>query len=370
MDTRGAKSFMPLADSLDFWTYCQITLGSIGYFMRLRASRGDMQMTAQDFSRRRLRIDGCSSPEDTDWFHEVFRRDVLKVDLEPYRDAPLAFDTTIRGLPDLAVSRTFCSPMVSRRRKQATADDALFLALVLSGDATLLYGGSETHLPVGAGTYARYDTEDADAALGMRTGTTILGLRLSRRLIEPLIADYDGLQRQIMPTGVEALRLLVCYLDALDGQEAIKTVAAGRLVVDHVHDLVALAIGTSRDGAELATTRGLAAARLAAVKEYIRRNVANPGLSAAMVAAQQGVTPRYIHMLFEAEGVTFSECVLDQRLTRAHRMLSDPRYAAQSISTIALAIGFGDLSYFNRTFRRRFGMTPSDVRQRFRKGDR
>jgi len=29
---------------------------------------------------------------------------------------------------------------------------------------------------------------------------------------------------------------------------------------------------------------------------------------------------------------------------------------------VAFDAGFGDLSYFNRVFRRRFGATPSDVR--------
>ena len=68
-------------------------------------------------------------------------------------------------------------------------------------------------------------------------------------------------------------------------------------------------------------------------------------------------------MMFELEGMTFSEFVLSQRLMRAYRMLLDPRHAGLTISSIAFAVGFGDLSYFNRTFRRRFGMTPSDLRQ-------
>ena len=32
------------------------------------------------------------------------------------------------------------------------------------------------------------------------------------------------------------------------------------------------------------------------------------------------------------------------------------------VSSIAYDVGFGDLSYFNRTFRRRFDVTPSQVR--------
>jgi AraC-like DNA-binding protein len=43
-------------------------------------------------------------------------------------------------------------------------------------------------------------------------------------------------------------------------------------------------------------------------------------------------------------------------------MLVDLRFGDRSISAVAYEAGFGDLSYFNRTFRRRYGATPSDVR--------
>jgi AraC-like DNA-binding protein len=75
------------------------------------------------------------------------------------------------------------------------------------------------------------------------------------------------------------------------------------------------------------------------------------------------VTPRYIHKLFENEGLTFSSFVLGQRLARAHRILSDKRFVDRNISSVAFDVGFGDLSYFNRTFRRRYAATPSDIKQ-------
>jgi AraC-like DNA-binding protein len=51
-----------------------------------------------------------------------------------------------------------------------------------------------------------------------------------------------------------------------------------------------------------------------------------------------------------------------RRLVRAHRLLTDPRWADRNIASIAFASGFGDLSYFNRTFKRLYGETPSDIR--------
>jgi AraC-like DNA-binding protein len=43
-------------------------------------------------------------------------------------------------------------------------------------------------------------------------------------------------------------------------------------------------------------------------------------------------------------------------------MLTDRRWADRGIAWIAFESGFGDLSYFNRTFKRCYGARPSDVR--------
>jgi AraC-like DNA-binding protein len=56
-----------------------------------------------------------------------------------------------------------------------------------------------------------------------------------------------------------------------------------------------------------------------------------------------------------------SRFVLLQRLASVHRMLTDSRHAGSSIGALAYGAGFGDLSTFNREFRRCYGATPSDV---------
>jgi AraC-like DNA-binding protein len=93
-------------------------------------------------------------------------------------------------------------------------------------------------------------------------------------------------------------------------------------------------------------------------------------LSVAEVAQRQRVTPRYVHKLLEKEGLTFSSFVLGRRLARAHRMLSDPYLANRTIGSVAFDVGFGDLSYFNRTFRRRYGVAPGEIRLSALKVDR
>jgi AraC-like DNA-binding protein len=44
-------------------------------------------------------------------------------------------------------------------------------------------------------------------------------------------------------------------------------------------------------------------------------------------------------------------------------MLLSPRFAGRRIAEVAYEVGFNDLSYFNRSFRRRFGLSPREVRE-------
>jgi AraC-like DNA-binding protein len=127
-------------------------------------------------------------------------------------------------------------------------------------------------------------------------------------------------------------------------------------------ELVGNVFDPTADAVRAAAFGGVKAARLHAIKEAVAKDLNSFDLSVGQVAARIRVTPRYVQMLFESEGTTFSQYVLEQRLARAYRMLQDPRFVAKNISEIAYGAGFGDLSNFNHAFRRRYRATPSDVR--------
>jgi AraC-like DNA-binding protein len=195
-----------------------------------------------------------------------------------------------------------------------------------------------------------------------RSAQSALALALPRASLGPLLGDIDAAMVRTIPKDNAAFRLLMTYVTAMGREPGPASEDLQRLAAEHVHDLVALALGATRDAAEVARSRGVRTARLHAAKTFVMRHLGRYGLSAVTVAAHLGVTPRYVHMLFEASGLSFSEFVVAERLARAHRMLSALRHAGERISTIAYAAGFADLSHFNRAFRRRYGCTPSDVR--------
>ena len=138
------------------------------------------------------------------------------------------------------------------------------------------------------------------------------------------------------------------------------------LTGQHLADLVAAAMGADQNGRHLIEGRGVKAARLQSILDDIAQHYLDADLSAEAVAARLGLTPRYVHRLLEDTGQSFSEHVLEWRLRLAQRLLVGPHRAGEKISDIAYRCGFSDLSYFNRTFRRRFGRTPTELRSHAR----
>jgi AraC-like DNA-binding protein len=75
-----------------------------------------------------------------------------------------------------------------------------------------------------------------------------------------------------------------------------------------------------------------------------------------------GVTPRYVHLLLEESGKSFTHHVLERRLVKAAALLRNSQLRHRKIADIAAEARFNDLSYFDRAFRRHYGATPSEIR--------
>jgi AraC-like DNA-binding protein len=101
--------------------------------------------------------------------------------------------------------------------------------------------------------------------------------------------------------------------------------------------------------------------RLAVILAEIERNVADPKLSGKIVAARVGITERYLQQLMESQGETFSRYLLRLRLDKAAGMLVAKPLTR--VSEVAFQCGFNDLSYFNRSFKTRFGESPRTYRR-------
>jgi AraC-like DNA-binding protein len=107
---------------------------------------------------------------------------------------------------------------------------------------------------------------------------------------------------------------------------------------------------------------GLRAVRLRAVLMILERRFSEPDFSTHKPASAAGLSERYVNELLYEDGAGFSARLNELRLRKAADLLAHAGDCR--ISDIAFDCGFNDLSYFNRCFRRRFGLTPSAARGR------
>jgi AraC-like DNA-binding protein len=292
---------------------------------------------------------------------EFFGRHVIRTRIELASDASFDAQATFWSVPGLRIHWCAYSAgaRVLRTRELISAnDDNIALLIDRKGTAMFSQAGHEVALER-AGGVAALQTEPASLVFPR---VRYMAVVAPIKALHPFTHSVEDRAGRHIPSDTEALRLLSGYVDSLRREPVLSDPKLIALAVSHMHDLMALALGGARDGAALALGRGVRAARLKAIKTYICENLAKHDLSVQSVAAHYRLSPRYIHMLFEHEGTTFSTYVREQRLLRARTMLRSPRYAEHSISSISFAVGFGDLSHFNRSFRRGFGATPTEVR--------
>lgn len=305
---------------------------------------------------RRFRTSDFPQPDRLEAWREIIGRAVMKVEIEPIPDTQFASDITLRLLPDLCMSSGTTTGMQYRRPRALIDNDDLIMHISLRGG----FRAHQREFDLGKGQAVLMSSEQT--GLVSFLDESYLIFRMPLRVMSPMVGDLNGVLYRQISKDTEALQLLVKYAEAIHEMPALGEPDVRHLAAAHIRDLVALTLGATHETTEIANGRGLRAARLRAIKADINDHVGRPDLSIGEIALRQRVTPRYIQMLFETEGTTFSEFVLNARLLRAHRILTDPRLGNRPIISVALDAGFGDLSYFNRTFRRRFGDTPSAVR--------
>ena len=328
---------------------------------RARAVRGKAVGDPEPISPFLLSTDAFPVRERLAMWREMYGRNIINGEIEPLDDRPFYASVSIHALPGVGVafgSRSDASLFVDQRCA-AKMSDRIALTLVTRGVGHASQFGREA--TAGPGGAIPFSTIDAFSATLRGDGAHVT-LSFPRAAVQALAPGFaDAMARPINP-GNGALRLLADYLGVLRDRDAPLKADLASVFSGHLLDLTALVIGARGEVRESALAGGAKAAWRRAILREIGARATTPSLSAKAIARNLGISTRYLHAILEETGKSFSEIVLERRLAQASSVLNDRRFDGLTISEIALAAGFSDISYFNRSFRRRFGDTPSKVR--------
>lgn len=100
---------------------------------------------------------------------------------------------------------------------------------------------------------------------------------------------------------------------------------------------------------------------LTQIKDYITLNLANPLLSPEYIARNFRISLRYLYNLFENDDATLCQFIMNERLILANKRLLQES-STKSISEIAFDSGFNNVSHFCKIFKKKYNVTPSELR--------
>lgn len=123
---------------------------------------------------------------------------------------------------------------------------------------------------------------------------------------------------------------------------------------DHVLGLLGLMVNDrSRSIAPIIQTRRTIADRII---DYINENIDDEHLAPSGIARANGISHRYLNKIFEGRGTTVQRHILNVRLELCRKALHDEAWSGRSISEIAYAYGFTNMSHFCRVFKNAYGV--------------
>jgi AraC family transcriptional regulator, positive regulator of tynA and feaB len=231
--------------------------------------------------------------------------------------------------------------------------DQIGVSLFLSGDGYQRQG--ERSERIRPGDIAIVDMGRPFAS-GGSSAYRELRLHLPRKIFAAQIGRTEMLAGRCFPAGGALQALFAAYYQGFaDALPAVSAAEADRGFEAVLH-LLQSALGghASVSHAEVGpqALRGLA-------EVYMRRHLHDPDLDPMRIAAALNVSRTRLYEAFsESEGIAAT--LLDARLDAARRQIVLPGGGA--IGVVLLDCGFRDSTSFNRAFRRRFGMTPTELR--------
>jgi AraC family transcriptional regulator, positive regulator of tynA and feaB len=235
-----------------------------------------------------------------------------------------------------------------------------FVNMQIKGDVLAMQRGRESLIRPNE-FYIVDSTEPYD--LDYRSDLEIYSFRIPKQQLEPLLENPSGrtavrVSRET-PLGMLAIDFLQSVIRLPDTIPTSAKPAIARMMTE----LVALSLGGNDDAMQRAEGT-VSGALLTSILRFIDQNLSDPTLSVETACQRFGISPRYLHRLFESCEMTFGERVRSRRLELCASELS--RGSHRPINVIALSWGFNDISHFNHSFRKRFGVSPREYANSFK----
>ena len=306
---------------------------------------------------------GVAPQRRVDYWNELTGDALTQLVADPHDRHTFAGRLALAQVGEIRVAEICSDPATVRHSQQhiARAPDAkFFLCLQLDGVSVNRQEGREAVLRYG--DFTLFDSSRPyEVTFGERNRMIVLCMgqaQLQRRMAAPqALVALPMLGDTALP-GLLSGFLRHFWRECQSARE----LPLGPRFSEAVLDLIASAY--THVAQSLSESRSVSLARRERVRSYVEAHLHDATLTPSSVARRLGMSPRYVHHVFNEAGETLARYILRRRLEECARALDDVAQRGQTATEIAFRHGFNDASHFGRVFRERFGLTPSAYRRR------
>lgn len=289
-------------------------------------------------------------------------RTLLRVEIDSQPSMVFHARAAIRIFENIRFATSTVAPHVARRSRTVVSEENDDLFLIVNLNTTPVISLGTRQIALAPGNACLLSCAEPWDYTQSKYGR-VLCIRMPRAGMANLLPNLERHIGAIISGDQPAMRILLDYLSAIDRNPVYTDAKARTAFATHIQDLIALLLCSDCDSGASEAELSTKARRERAMKDDLLRNFHNKELCLDELATRHNLSRRTIQRIFEKDGTTFQDHVLALRLEGVRQRLLDTRYAALTVSQIAETCGFGDISHFNHVFRRRYGGSPSQIRQ-------
>lgn len=240
------------------------------------------------------------------------------------------------------------------RQVREDPDEDYRLLLPVRGEIVLRQNGQEARLTPGTGALVTFGApflcrQNADIqAFVLTIPAREVDGPLNRK--SPVATEFD------LTRGLG--RIVRSMLGDLHEERDRLTDQQFNAVLDRIVELVCmLAVGDDRPDAP-----GHLGEVEAMVRRHVREHASDPGLTGTSMARALGWSLRQIQLALQRAGTTPRDLIREERLRLVRDRLQRAECEHMTITDLAHASGFSSASTLSTAFRRRFGVSPREMR--------
>lgn len=299
-------------------------------------------------------------PDRSEYWRQVVCRTFIELDVSQGKAAGFRGSVRTCAYGDLRATRITCDPMTATRTREMigrSTGDRFLVAVQLRGRTVGAQDGRIAELR--PGDFALFDSNRPYSVDFQGSSFDHLVFHMPHECLARAGVQGENATAQRIAGNSGRGRLVSSFLINLSRLSNPYSTAEGEALARVAFDLLSSSLPRCDKNTE--TLKGAELADRA--KAYARTHLHDPNLSPRVTAEAFSISVRQLHRAFESEDKTFAAWVREERLVGCFEALGNPAGYLPTVQGVRSRYGFRDAAVFSRSFKERFGITPTERRE-------